>query len=91
MSAAILLLPAIQLFTEIIGGDSASEALGRFFSLAGWLVFGLVVPFTVWGILHQRKTDLLKGITADYLGSLSRKELVEFRKTQLPLDEKRNS
>lgn len=89
MGAAILLLPAIQLFADIVSGDSASEAFGRFLSFAGWMVLVFVAPFTVWGKLRQRKADMIRGISADYLGSLSWKDRIDFRKKQLPLDEKR--
>ena len=89
LGAALLFLPAIQLLADIVSGDGVLEAFERFLSLAGWMVLIVVAPFTVWGTLRQRKADMLRGISADYVGSLSWKERIDFRKKQVPLNETR--
>jgi hypothetical protein len=81
LSAALSVVPIVTILFVFATGATETKEFDEL--LAVWAsAMSLIVPFMAWGIWSQRKANLRRGITADFLGSLSWRERKEFWKKQ---------
>lgn len=86
--AAFSILPMLSILVALAAGISATEAIESIRSEGGAAYIWLALFMATWGVWADRRGNLRRGITADFLGGLSWRERADFWKKQNALGDK---